>query len=101
MRYELRRRQITNLVLVLPTLVLDEKLQSLLPDLRLMRPTTAMALLRLFWITTFVILLGFIRLANHLAFAIVPDGSHSALGIAIKSYFIGERGIGLSVAWGV
>lgn len=87
---------VTNLIFVLPPLVLNKKLQPLFPDLRLSGTTSAMTLLGLI-VRVVIVVLGFVRLANHLALAVIPDGLHASLGIANMPDSIRERGVGLTL----
>lgn len=75
---------------------MDEQLKALLPDKRLLGPTTAVTLLRLVLITPIVLVLRLIGLASHLALAIAPYGLHTCFGITDVSDAIRERRVRLT-----
>lgn len=86
----------TNLVFVFRTLVLNEELEALLPDLWLCGATTTIAALRFLVIRTIIFVFGFVRFANHFALATSPDDLHARFGITDMLDFISERGIRLT-----
>ena len=86
---------VTNLVLILGLLVLQEQFQAFLSDLRLKVATSAMALFGLIAVKIPLILL-LVSLTDHLTFAMVPDNGHASLQIPNMSDLIGEVGIRLT-----
>ena len=80
----------TNVVLIFGFLVLNEKLQSLFPNLGLGVTTTSMALLGFLIIRIGTFFLGIIRLTNHLGFAMSPDDGHAIFGITDVTNFVGK-----------
>lgn len=79
------------LVLVLLLLVLNKKLETLLPDLRLEVTAATVAFLSLgLIILTFTFFLRLIRLANHFGLAVGPNNRHSGFRVPDVPYLGGE-----------
>jgi hypothetical protein len=67
----------TNVVIIFGFLVLNEKLEPLLSNLRLDMTATTVALLGFLIIRIGTFFLGIIRLANRLGLAMSPDDGHT------------------------